>query len=255
MAKLLEGNKLQLEDGTVIGLDEVDGGYLRQADYTRKLQALPKQDDAEVVALRAEAQRAAQWDSWYRDNNIEATLQNPQGGGSRSAAADDGGSGDEGKLMTEIASLRDTIKTLETGGRGQIQELRQNNLKLENALRYSRKIDTIRRQHEREYPDIPFEEQKILEAASKLGRAVTESDFDTIHNEVYKEPFTNKLVEKRIEERMKADKEKEIASRTADGGSSSARVFKLPDAKTPDTSDVQGGAIETLRAEMGKRGE
>lgn len=57
------GNTYTLKDGTVVPLDELEGGYLRQSDYTKKTQ--------ELASQRAEAEQALRLMAALQENPTE----------------------------------------------------------------------------------------------------------------------------------------------------------------------------------------
>ena len=253
MAEIIEGNKLKLKNGTVITLDDVDEGIELKSDYTRKTQALADErkryEGLNLDELKAEAQRAGQWDVWYESNKGNFN----QGG---NVNQDLNLGGDESELTKQIKALEGQIKELKDTGTGKLSTLEQDNKKLERALRYTRSVNSLRFKHSKDHPDIDFDEDGILKKALEYGKSdLNDQDWDILYNDRYREDFDKLRVDRLVKEKLGAEKEKEKASRITDGDSGASKTVDFMNKPTTFTHDAQADALRIVQQRKAERGE
>lgn len=251
MAEIIEGNKLKLKNGTVIMLDDVDEGIELKSDYTRKTQALADErkryEGLNLDELKAEAQRAGQWDIWYDAN---------KGSFNREPDPNPNPDPDESALTKQIKALEGQIKELKDTGTGKLSTLEQDNKKLERALRYTRSVNSLRFKHSKDHPDIDFDEDGILKKALEYGKPdLNDQDWDILYNDRYREDFDKLRVDRLVKEKLDAEKEKEKASRITDGDSGASKTVDFMNKPTTFTHDAQADALRIVQQRKAERGE
>ncbi|MEM7827799.1 MAG: hypothetical protein QW561_00510 [Candidatus Aenigmatarchaeota archaeon] len=243
-----EKYKVKVGDEEIeVTLDELMKGYLRQSDYTKKTQALAEErkklenELREIENLRAEAERAAQWDQWYEQNR--AFIE----GRGNTAYSMDVEDTDSDALRKEIKRLSEEIKSLVESGKREIEAIKAENARLERALRYSWYLEDLKDKHLRNYPDIPFDKRKIIDMAFEYGKAdLSDKDWDAIYNRAYHEEFLKREVDRRLAERLKTEEEKGKAAKMAGAGEGSPRVFELPKKVPESMEEAAEGALRIL---------
>jgi DNA repair ATPase RecN len=238
-----------------VTLDELIKGYMKDEDYRRKTQTLAderKRLEDEASYLRNEADRAGKWDQWYLTNKdtIESRQTNLE-------SKNEFESEDEAtaQLRKEISQLSKVIKDLETEGRKEIRAISLENERFRRALKYSFDLDSLKDKHLKEYPDVPFYKEKIIEEAYGYNKPELDNkDWEIIYNQVYRDEFVSRDVERKVAEKLKVEEEKAKSARTAESGEF-IKSLKLPEKVSTHSAAITEDVLSILSEERAKRGE
>ncbi len=254
-----------------VTLDELLQGYMRQADYTRKTQALAeerKKFEEQLKDLEAKARQAEEWQKWY-DQMVQfgyftpdgLPAWGPQGQQPQGSKLDFSSLLNTGEEEEEEEGENVMLKRLEEITRRWEDLAKQYDERLhrmEQAFRYKYDLDRLREWHRQQYPDIPFDEERLLKMAQEYGKSdLTFEDWQRLHQFAYLNELKEKEVQSKLQEQLEAERQKLLAqspSPSAEGPPPS--VFKLPEGEEIPASmeEAEARALEILRQEKQKTG-
>lgn len=114
---------------------------------------------------------------------------------------------------------------------------------LQRQLEIYMQLDGLRREHSVKYPDIPFDDQKVLGAALERNY----SNLEDAYASVYREDFVKKDVEKQVTTRIEEEKARlRVPGETGSGNMPTH--FKLPEATPKGFSDASRAVLDEIKA-------
>ena len=268
--KMAEKYKVKVGDEELeVTLDELLQGYMRQADYTRKTQALAeerKKLEEQLKELEEKAKLADQWNQWYQQM-VQLGYFTPEGLPKWSPQVQNQSSSfDLKELLSEekeeeeeeenplYRKLEELTSRWEQVARQYDERLRR----MEQAFRYKYDLDRLREWHRQQYPDIPFDEDRLLRTAQEYGKSdLTFEDWQKIHRLAYLEDLKNRELEQKLKEQLEAERQKLLAQGPpVSSEGPPPQVFKLPEGEGIPSSmeEAEQMALKVLQEERLKTG-
>jgi hypothetical protein len=225
-----------------------------EADYRRKTQAIAderKAFESEKESLMESANRAEQWDVWWETKG-QYLVEPKENLGSQSRNRSRLEEDEENPLEL----LKKDISTRTEKFEKTIDGISKALGKLERVLRYGWDLDDLRPYHSQVLGDVPFDRDKLMEAAIKYGKPdLTIDEWKMLHDNVYRDEIIKRQVESQVQDKLKTETEK-LKTKVASERTPPATFFKPPEENIPTSfNEAAQGALGILSEERAKRGE
>jgi hypothetical protein len=212
-----------------------------KAGVTKKFQTYSQEKKSLQETLSAYEQTLAQWEEWrpiIESYNADEQHPNPDNNGGKGKGKSKGNGNDD----FDMSSLSKTFMTREELA-VEAKKITDLIAQQKKMLDFSLQLDTIRRQHFNKYPDVAFDDTKILNAALERGY----SNLEDAYTNVYREDFVKKEVDSQVKQRVEEELAKQRTAGETGSGSTST-TFKPPTEAPKTFSQASAEVLNEIRS-------